>query len=164
MERKRIVLVGILLSFVLAVPVYAQEKPKVKEVSVQDAQSSKNAIKTIFDYKKEIGLSEDQVQKMKDLLTGLKNSFDEKKAKLLMLRNDLVQMIKNREKLESIKTQLGKMADVQVDISYADIETSRRIEDIMNSEQLKNWHDLQTKTQEKITGQEKAKTDVKPSK
>ncbi len=130
-------------------------------VSVSFAQqppADQQAVKTIFDYQKEIGLSDKQATDMKKLTTDLQATLNDKAKELMTLRNDLGEMIKSKQEIAAIKKQMQKIANLQVDNSCLDIQASRSIEAIMTQDQLNKWKEIQKKFMEDMqAAQAKAK-------
>lgn len=119
------------------------------------------AVKTIFDYQKEIGLSDKQVTDMKKLTTDLQNTLNEKSKELMTLRNELGEMIKDKKDIAVIKKQMQKIANLQVDNSCLDIQASRNIEAVMTKDQLEAWKNIQKKFMEDLqAAQAKAQADA----
>jgi len=115
---------------------------------VQEAQ--KQEVKTIFNYKKELGLTEKQSEDMKALVSKLQALLNEKGKEISELRNGLGDMIKNKDNLSAVRSQLRKIADLQVEISYNDIETARKIEGVLTSAQMKKWQAIQLSSLDKL--------------
>ena len=122
----------------------------------QPAASQQPAVKTIFDYQKEIGLSDKQVTDMKKLTTDLQTTLNDKAKELMALRNDLGDMIRGKKEIAVIKAQMQKIADLQVDNSCLDIQASRDIEAVMTQDQLNKWKDIQKKFMEELQAAQKA--------
>ncbi len=120
-------------------------------------------VKTIFDYQKEIGMTDKQAADMKKLTTDLQNTLNEKAKELVTLRNDLGQMIKDKKEIAVIKKQMQKIATLQVDNSCLDIQASRDIEAIMSQDQLNKWKEIQKKFMEELqAAQAKAQAAAAP--
>lgn len=115
---------------------------------VQEAQ--KQEVKTIFSYKKELGLTEKQSEDMKALVSKLQALLNEKGKEIGDLRKSLGQMIENKDPLSAVRSQLKKIADLQVDVSYSDIETARKIEGVLTSAQMKKWQVIQLSSLDKL--------------
>ena len=64
---------------------------------VQEAE--KKEVKTIFNYKSELGLTDKQSEDMKALVSKLQTTLNEKGKEIGELRQGLSQMIKNRMRL-----------------------------------------------------------------
>ena len=116
----------------------------------QQPAADQPAVKTIFDYQKEIGMSDKQVADMKKLTTDLQATLNDKAKDLMALRNDLGEMIKTKQDIAVIKKQMQKIASLQVDNSCLDIQASRNIEAIMTQDQLAKWKDIQKKFMEEL--------------
>lgn len=130
--KKYFVLAGLLAA--LGAPVWAQppkEQPKVK---------------TIFDYKQEIGLSDDQINSMKSNLSELNNSVKTSRDQLTKLENDYRAMIaKDSTTNAQAKAKLEEIADATVAMRLKDLEISRKITAVMTAEQREKWKAIQAK-------------------
>ena len=116
----------------------------------QQPAADQPVVKTIFDYQKEIGLTDKQVTDMKKLTTDLQTTLNGKDKDLMALRNDLGEMIRSKQDIAAIKKQMQKIANLQVDNSCLDIQASRSIEAIMKQEQLNKWKEIQKKFMEEL--------------
>jgi Spy/CpxP family protein refolding chaperone len=141
-----IVAIGIHLS---ALGAFAEEK-SAKKPKAEAQEEQKKEVKTIFNYKTELGLTDKQVEDMKVLVSKLQNTINEKGKMINDLRNDLGTMIRDKENLKTIKSQLEKISSLQVEVSYLDIETARKIEGILTPTQLKKWQNIQLSSLEKL--------------
>lgn len=126
------------LGLCLAGSAFAEDK---KEAAADPKQQV--AVKTIFAYQKELGLSDKQVQTLKDKLAVFQKFLVEKREVLIGYQKELNEMINKREALRLIRKKLEQIAGTQVDISYTDVETSRSIESSLTSSQLDKWKVLQ---------------------
>ncbi len=156
---RRIILIAVALVLGLALNGFAKEKPKAT-APVPDAvaEAQKQEIKTIFSYKAELGLTDKQEADIRKLLIDLQNTFTEKAKKLNTLRQELAQMIKDRANLRTIRRKIEEIGKIQVENTYLDIESSRKIENTLTPEQLKKWQDIQKETREKMQAVAKAKS------
>jgi len=129
-----------------------EEKPdsSVKAPAAAPAATvdEKKEVKTIFNFKDELSLTDKQIDSIKALLSGLQKTMNEKAATLNKLREELVKEIKDQANLKEIKNKLQQIASLQVDASYIDIEVSRKVENILSSDQLKKWKSIQQKARE----------------
>jgi Spy/CpxP family protein refolding chaperone len=148
--KKLIALIIISLFCIQLVPAvsFAADK-SAKPAKAATQEEPKKEFKSIFDYKTQLGLTDKQVEDMKALVAKLQTMLNEKGKVLLDMRNDLAKMIRDRDALNNIKAQLRKVADLQIDISYSDIETARKIEGVLTPTQLKKWQDIQVLSLEK---------------
>ena len=145
----KIVLVTVVSVQLAAPTVFAADKPAKQNKTVTQ-ETEKKEVKTIFSYKTELGLTDKQVEDMKALVSKLQTAINEKGKALGDLRNELGKMIREKENLPIMKAQLRKIADLQVDISYMDIETARKIEEVLTASQLKKWQDIQISSLDKL--------------
>ena len=130
----------------------------------QQPGADQPVVKTIFDYQKEIGLSDKQATDMKKLTTDLQNTLNDKAKELMTLRKDLGDMIKSKQDIATIKKQMQKIAGLQVDNSCLDIEASRNIEAVMTEAQMNKWKDIQKKFMEELqAAQMKAQASAVPA-
>jgi hypothetical protein len=98
---------------------------------------------SIFDYKKELSLTDMQEKNMRGILTKLQNYRAGKQAALDALRAELNKMIAEKAELSKIKAKLESIAKVQVEATYEDIVSARAIERELTSIQLSKWHSIQ---------------------
>jgi predicted RNase H-like nuclease (RuvC/YqgF family) len=145
----RVALVAVVSLQLMAIGSFAEDK-SAKQSKPAAQETQKKEVKTIFNYKTELGLSDKQVEDMKALVSKLQTTLNEKGKMLLDLRNDLAKMIREKDNLGTIKSQLKKIADLQVEISYMDIETARKIEGVLAPKQLKKWQDIQISSLDKV--------------
>ena len=158
---KRFVLVSTVISaaLVLNSTVFAAEpvKQQPKAATTAPAVEQNKEKRTIFNFRNELGLTDKQVEAMKALVNKLQEGIKEKTKNLEVLRKELVTMIQNRDKLAAIKSKIQNLANIQADISYFDIEISRKIEDVLTAQQLKKWKDIQKIVRDQIGKDNKPK-------
>lgn len=112
--------------------------------SVALGQSGTNPyVKTIFDYRQELNLTERQEQEIKSILSQLSQEMRVTRAKLTLLEVEANDLIKKDGDLELIRKRIKDAAEIQVDLKMADITATRKINSVMSSEQLKKWRALQ---------------------
>ncbi|MDE2215177.1 MAG: hypothetical protein KGJ61_08705 [Candidatus Omnitrophica bacterium] len=130
--RKRGLLLGLLLFVCMAVPrCFAQNQPE--------------QVKTIFSFKNELGITDDQELKLKALLYDEQNFIDGQNNTLKELGAQLNQLIEKNADMAAIKSKLEEMSRIQVDISYRNIEDSRKVAEILTPQQLTQWRSIQKK-------------------
>ena len=112
--------------------------------------AQKPAAKTIYDYRQELKLSDNQIANIKSLIADLQKTFIDKTKELKELRQTLRTMVQNKEDMRSIRQQLRKIADLQVENSYLEIETSRRVEAVLSADQLSKWKEIRKKAMEEM--------------
>ena len=133
---KRILSAALLLGL-LAGPVWAQEgagdKPAPKPV------------KTMIDYKDELGLSDKQVTDVATALKSFQVTVKEKRAELTKLEKEFNELLKTQAPLPDIKSKLKQISETRFTLRYADVLTSRRVSDALTAEQMKKWREIQAK-------------------
>ncbi|MBF0593416.1 MAG: hypothetical protein HQL22_00455 [Candidatus Omnitrophica bacterium] len=99
--------------------------------------------KTIFSFQKELGLSDKQVTDLKAITDEMKKGLTDKSQEIMSLREDLNKMITAREDIAKIRKGLQRIADIQVDNTCMDLETSRKVEAILTVDQWSKWKSIQ---------------------
>jgi Spy/CpxP family protein refolding chaperone len=120
-----------------------------RSASAQDAKTSAAPspaapkTKSLWDYKTELGLSDDQIAKIKNEVRILQEELavDNKTVELSGLK--LQRLAESDGDIKDIREELHKIADAQVDARVADIQTSRTVNKILTAEQQKKWRALQ---------------------
>ncbi len=132
--KKILVAAGLLVA--LGFPVWAQP-PAAPEAS---------KVKTIFDYKSELDLTDAQINSMKSLLTELNASVKTSRDQLTKLENDYRAMIaKESTTPAQAKVKLEEIASATVAMRVKDLEISRKITATMSAEQREKWKAIQVK-------------------
>jgi len=140
---RKIGLVGLAL-FTCMVTSYgwAQDIPGAKKDNNLNQQDQ---VKTIFSFKNELAISDDQELKLKALLYDEQSFLDTNNNTLKTMGAELSKMIDKKEDMLAIKSKLEAIAKIQVDVSYRNISDSRSIEAILTPEQIEKWKDIQKK-------------------
>lgn len=129
----------------------AQEKGTEKSTQTPAGTPSnkpsagREKLKAIWDYDKELGLSQYQVKRIKELVIDLSKQLTALEDKLKTAELKLQDMVDREAVLEQIKLELQKIAAIQVEIRYADIKISREINHVLTREQLAKWRKIQEK-------------------
>jgi Spy/CpxP family protein refolding chaperone len=116
----------------------------------QEARPARRQIrlKTIWAYQKELGLTGDQVQQMKDAFTRLQEYLKACRERIVPAEQKVREMIEAGEPIDKIKPWLQSVATIQVEMRVADIKASREINAAMKPDQLKKWQEIQKKARE----------------
>ena len=110
--------------------------------SADQNNSSQQEGKTIFSFKKEIGLTDEQENKIKALLFDDESAMKLYRESLNSLGTELAQLINKDGDLGLIKDKLTEISKIQVEVSYYNIKSARRFRSILSPEQLKTWEDI----------------------
>lgn len=105
----------------------------------------KKKIKTMIDYKDELGLSEDQVKEVATALVSFQNTVKKLRADLAQHEQDYKKLVAEEAPLADIKAKLRLIADTRFALRYADVLTSRRVSEALTDAQMAKWREIQTK-------------------
>jgi len=106
--------------------------------------------KTIFDFKQELSLSDEQLNAMKVQLTDLSSSVKTAKEDLLKLEKEYRAMIGDEATtVAQAKAKLDQIAAVTTTMRLKDLEVSRKITATMSVEQRQKWKDIQAREKAK---------------
>jgi Spy/CpxP family protein refolding chaperone len=141
MKKNTLRLTG--LSFILSMMVTSSFAQGVPAPGAGNNQNGE--VKTIFSFKDEIGLSDDQETKLKALLYDEQGLINADNDKLRTLGGELDQMIQSKQAMSDIKSKLEEISKVQVDVNYINIQYSREVETILTPDQIGKWKDIQKK-------------------
>jgi septal ring factor EnvC (AmiA/AmiB activator) len=115
----------------------------------EESPQQQTAVKTIFDYKAELNLTDDQVKKIREQLTALDKEVRVLRAKLIIANVDLQDLMEKEGDINEIKKKVKEAFDIQASIRIADIEASRKINGVLKTEQLKKWREIQAEAASK---------------
>ncbi len=116
---------------------------------------------SIFEYKKELSLTDDQEKNLHDIITKLQSYLADRTKELDGLRVELNKMIADKTDLYKIKAKLRGMAQIQADASYEDIASSRAIEKELTATQLSQWHSTQEEFKKNLQKAQEAASKAK---
>ena len=110
-----------------------------------NSPNQQEQVKTIFSFKNEIALTDNQELKLKALLYDEQALGDANNNTLKTLGAELNKMIGEKADMRLIKSKLEEISKVQIEVSCRNIEDSRKIEGILTPGQLAKWKDIQKK-------------------
>jgi len=113
------------------------------QIANKPAAAETAQVKTIFDFKPELKLTDKQETEIKQILTDLNREIQLDRAKLTILSIELEDLGKKEGDLEQIKKNLMDQASLQAAMRYADIVASRKINKVLSPDQLAKWRDIQ---------------------
>lgn len=102
-------------------------------------------VNTIFDYQKDLNLTDEQVTTMKGALKELNESVTAGRSKIATLEANYRKFLESEPSISAAKTKLREIADAQVELRIVDLQTSRKIIGTLKPEQLKKWREIQVK-------------------
>lgn len=107
--------------------------------------------KTIFDYKAELNLNDDQVAKIKEQISSLNNEVKISRAKLTILDAEVRKLVEKDGDMTQIKAKVKEAFDIQAQMRIADIEATRKINAVLGQDQMKKWREIQAAEKKKQT-------------
>ncbi|MBI3268848.1 MAG: hypothetical protein HYZ53_07485 [Planctomycetes bacterium] len=126
--------------------VSAQQPPKAAPAANPEPAAEPEVTKTtIFDYRTELTLTDQQEHDIRQILTDLGRLLRVNQAKLTIINADIEDLVQKEGDLKVVKAKLQEEANLRADTRYADIEASRRINLILTPDQLARWKTIQMK-------------------
>jgi len=110
--------------------------------SAQEATQPREPVKTIFDYKAELGMTDDQAKRIREILTALERETRVLRAKFTIVDVEVQKLIEADGDLGLINTKIREAFEIQASIKMADVEASRKINAVLKPEQLRKWHEI----------------------
>ncbi|MFA5362708.1 MAG: hypothetical protein WC335_05615 [Candidatus Omnitrophota bacterium] len=110
-------------------------------ISVYSAEN-KNGV-FIFEYKKELALTDKQEQNLKDILAKFQSYVADKQKELNGLQAELSKMAAASADLDKIKAKINDIAEIQAEVTYEGIVSNRAIETELTGTQLTKWRSIQ---------------------
>ena len=112
--------------------------------ALADAQpANQTPKKTIFDYKAELNLTDEQEQEIRRILAELNREAQLAGAKLTILKFELEDLIQKEDELELILKNFIEEAELRASVKYADLAATRKINNVLSPQQLAQWREVQ---------------------
>jgi len=135
------------------------------QAKAQDANMSapkgSAGVKMIWDYKKELEMSDGQVAGIKEAIENFQKQVLDLRQKLQATEGDIQELIQKKGDMDAIKAKLQTSAELQVQLRVLDIQTARKIDTILTPYQLNLWREIQ---QREVAKQQQASKPKKPAK
>lgn len=145
MKKTTLLILALLICALLPLSMaWAQDKPGDKPKDAPAAQKGK----TILDFEKDLGLSKDQVDQLKSLMTEMQQDLLIFYRKLRTEEAELNDMVSKNADLVLIRVKLTEIGHVQGDIRYINIRASYRVNTILSKTQQTKWKEIQKKESE----------------
>lgn len=113
-------------------------------------QQAAATVKTIFDYRRELDLTDEQVKKIRDNVSALEREVKVLRARFTIADAELQGLLEKEGDINDIKKKVKEAFDIQASIKIVDIETTIKINRvILKPEQLKKWRDIQAEAASK---------------
>ncbi len=113
---------------------------------------------TIFDYQKEVGLTDKQADDIRQKIGELQRTVRRINAELTLLNLSIQDLNAKNGDFKKLKKKVKDAYSLVADLKIADYKTTRDINAVMSAKQLKKWRDIQRKNVRKTRkAREKAK-------
>lgn len=110
-------------------------------ISVYSAENKSGVF--IFEYKKELALTDTQEQNLKDILGKFQSYLADKQKELGGLQTELSKMIAESADLNTIKAKINEIFKTQAEVNYEGVVSTRAIETELTGTQLTKWRSIQ---------------------
>lgn len=104
--------------------------------------------KALWDYHKELGLTDKQIAELKTTVSELNAFVRAQQERLKPLEAQLNDQIRKDASIDLVRATMKQIADVQIEIRLADVKSSRKISAVLSAEQKKKWRDIQKAARE----------------
>ena len=98
--------------------------------------------KTIFDFRKELNLTDEQVRIIREHISILERETTALRAKLTISDIELQKLIEKEEDMVQIRLKIRETFNIQAEIRIIDIETVRDIDKGLTPSQLIKWRKI----------------------
>lgn len=141
---KKLITIGLLLASLSGAAWADGNSPK---------EPAKKTVKTMLDYKDELGMTDDQVKEVSDALKSFQVTITEQRTALQTEEKEFKELLAANAPLSDIKAKLRQISDTRFNLRYADVLTSRRVSDALKPEQMKKWREIQAKVRAQAKAQ-----------
>ncbi|MEO0278885.1 MAG: Spy/CpxP family protein refolding chaperone [candidate division WOR-3 bacterium] len=106
------------------------------------AQTQNVRPKGILDYKKELALTDKQVNTIDDAIKGFEAKAKEIEKKMQTLSQEINSLLASSGNMETIKKKIKELYLLRADLDIANIEAARKINSVLTPEQRKKWQEI----------------------
>ncbi|MFA5164166.1 MAG: hypothetical protein WC481_01175 [Candidatus Omnitrophota bacterium] len=106
--------------------------------------------KYIFEYKKELALTDKQEKELRGIIGKLSKYLSDNKKLMDGLKAELDMFIEKKTDIKKIRAKLEEISKVQVDSNCEDILSARAVEGVLTPEQLAKWRTIQQETRKSL--------------
>lgn len=108
-----------------------------------DGGNPEGAKNTIFDFKSELGLTDAQVDAIKQKIAGIEKKSRLAKAKITILNEEIQDLNAKNGDFETLKKKITEAYGVVAELKIDDIQANREINAILKPAQLEKWQKIQ---------------------
>ena len=101
--------------------------------------------KTILDFKDELALKPEQVEKLKKIIDDFEGSAQPLLSKIVSLNKETRELLGKEEDLAKIKPKIKEVFSLRADLVIMEIEAGRKIDKVLTKEQLAKWREIKKK-------------------
>lgn len=115
---------------------------------VHAQQATQSQVKTILDYKDDLKLTGDQVEKIKSYMFDLQKEIQNLTVKLNAVNTEILKLLdqgaekQGSLKLSEVEAKIREAHQVRADMAIAEIRTAEKINRILTVEQYEKWKKL----------------------
>jgi len=128
-------------------------------ISVYSAENTNSGF--IYEYKKELNLTDKQEQNLKDILVKFQSYVADKQKEIGGLQAELSKMIAESVDLNKIKAKINDITNIQAEVNYEGVVSSRAIETELTGTQLSKWRSIQAEFAKNLQQAQKAASETK---
>ncbi|HEY3997708.1 MAG TPA: hypothetical protein VGO93_02505 [Candidatus Xenobia bacterium] len=103
--------------------------------------------RAIWDYQKELGLTDDQVAKIKKTVRDLQDKADAAQTRYTASQKAYATLMEKSGDLEQIRTRMHEMADIQIDMQIENLRAKRALRKVITPAQMQKWQEIQKSAQ-----------------
>lgn len=137
MTLKKLLTIFLMMAFIFG-PGWAEEE-------ATKAAEGQKSVKTMLDYRAELGMTDSQVKDLTETLKSFQQTISEHRSGLQAQEKEFRKLLSENAPLSDIKAKLRQISDTRFHLRYADVLTSRRVAEILKPEQMKKWREIQAK-------------------
>lgn len=101
------------------------------------------AVRPLWEYASELGLSATQVKQLKTTVLELQETLSAQAPRAESLEAEAEKLIRTNGSLNVIRSRLRQASEIRLEMRMADIEAQRVILEILEADQLKRWRSIQ---------------------
>jgi hypothetical protein len=107
--------------------------------------SPTSAPKTIIDFKDELALKPEQVKRIKEIIENFEKSAKPLRERIVFLNKEVMELLGKEADLSEIEKKVKEGSSLRADLVVMEIEAGRRIDKVLNKEQLTKWREIKKK-------------------
>lgn len=124
------------------------ETPPAASPSAAPSQVPQPQVHAIWDYQKQIGLSDDQVARIKKTIKDLQTKANAARTPWMTTKDQLDKLLeKDNSDLAAIRSKMQTLANIEIDMKLENLKAVRALHKIMTPQQMAKWRDIQKSEQ-----------------